>query len=167
MNLQQMKLLAATQRGEWIVTDTTTRDGTAESNPAMGVRTRPRLHPYALIFGGTTVLSLGIAIECRSIAHLPSLLYGCLYWEWWGFIIAALWKFGTRGEFLSKLSLKIALTHTSLATTLGIAHLLLLGSLSPTEQATLRRCGMFLERRATICETSSSSSTTSITALTS
>jgi hypothetical protein len=88
-----------------------------------------------LIFGCTTVLSLGIAEECRSIAHLPSLLYGCFYWEWWGVIIAVLWKLGTHEKLLSKLSLKTALINTVLATTLGIAHLLLLGALSPVEQA--------------------------------
>ncbi len=112
----------------------TIRGRTAEHNPEAGIETRPKLHPYALIFGCTTVLSLGIAIECRSIAHLPSLIYGLLYWEWWGFLITALWKLGTRGKFLSKLTLKTALTHIALAATFGTAHLLLLGSLSPMEQ---------------------------------
>lgn len=118
----------------------TIRDRTTEKNSEVGIRTRSKLRPYLLIFSCTTVLSLGIAIECRSIAHPPSLLYGLVYWEWWGFIIAALWKLGIRGGFLSKVSLKTILAHTFLASALGIVHLLLLGALSPMEQA------VYLER---------------------
>jgi hypothetical protein len=117
------------------MTDDTTRDRAAERNPAAKGRTRSRLHPYALIFGGTTALSLGTAIECRSIAHLPSLLYGCLYWEWWGLIIAALWGLGVQGKFLSKATPKTVIIHAVLATALGITHLFLLGVLSPIEEA--------------------------------
>jgi hypothetical protein len=135
MNLQKSLLLVTGRTGEYAIIVDPTRDRPAERNPEVGARTRPKPHPYVLIFGCTTVLSLGIAIECRSIAHLPSLLYGCLYWEWRGFIIAALWKLGIQGRFLSKLSLTTALIHTVLATTPGIAHLLLLGALLPLEQA--------------------------------
>lgn len=135
MNLQPRLLLAATERGDCTMIGDTTCDRTAERNPAAEGRTRPKLHPYALIFGATTVLSLGIAIECRSIAHLPSLLYGCLYWEWWGFITAALWQLGIRGNSFSKPSAKTAVIHAALATVLGITHLLLLGVLSPLEEA--------------------------------
>lgn len=117
------------------MTGDTTRDHAAEGDPAAKGRTRPKLHPYALIFGGTTVLSLGTAIECRSIAHLPSLLYGCLYWEWWGLIAALLWGLGVQGKLLSKASPKTVIIHAVLATTLGVNHLLLLGALSPMEEA--------------------------------
>ncbi len=117
------------------MTGDTTRDRAAERNPAAEGRARPKLHAYALIFGSTTVLSLGIAIECRSIAHLPSLLYGCLYWEWWGLIIAVLWGLGVQGKSLSKASPKRVIIHAVLATALGVTHLLLLGALSPMEEA--------------------------------
>ncbi len=98
MNLQQKALLATTYRGEFEMTGATSRSQTAEKS-GINFLASPKFHPYALIFGCTTVLSLGIAIECRSIAHLPSLLYGCLYWEWWGFIVAGLWGLGIRGGF--------------------------------------------------------------------
>lgn len=132
MKLQDKSLLVAGGTGECAMTVETTRSQSVEKNAEVGIHRRSKLHPYALIFGCTTVLSLGIAIECRSIAHLPSLLYGLLYWEWWGFVIATL---GTQQKLLSKLSLKTSLIHAILAVTLGIAHLLLLGALSPMEQA--------------------------------
>ncbi len=92
-------------------------------------------YPYLLIFSMATLLSLGIAIECRSIAHLPSLLYGFLYWLWWGLVASVLWRLGTRESGLFKLSLKAVFAHGIIALLLGVVHLLLLGALSPLEQA--------------------------------
>lgn len=93
------------------------------------------LSPYALIFAVAVLLSLGIAIECRSIAHLPSLLYGGLYWLWWGFVVSTLWRLETRENRIFKLSWKAVFAHTVIALALGAIHLSLLGALSPLEQA--------------------------------
>jgi len=93
------------------------------------------LYPYALIFAVAILLSLGIAIECRSIAHLPSLLYGGLYWLWWGVVVSVLWSFGAPEYGIFKLSFKAVFAHALIALALGTVHLLLLGALSPLEQA--------------------------------
>lgn len=90
--------------------------------------------PHLLIFSVAILLSLGIAIECKSIAHLPSLLYGGIYWVWWGLIVSTLWRAGTRNYGIFRLSPKTILLHSISALTLGTLHLLLLGALSPLEQ---------------------------------
>jgi hypothetical protein len=44
-----------------------------------------------IIAASSLVLALGTAIECRSITHLPSLIYGLILWGWWGIAASILW----------------------------------------------------------------------------
>lgn len=89
------------------------------------------LNAQVVIFSLATVLALATASECRSITHLPSLLYGIVLWEWWGCIASVLWAFG-QSRF-SSFSPRVA-THALIAPLLAIVHLLLLGSLGFTVQ---------------------------------
>ena len=84
------------------------------------------LNAQIVIFSLATVLALATASECRSITHLPSLLYGIVLWEWWGGIASVLWAFG-QSRF-SSFSPRVA-THALIAPLLAFVHLLLLGSL--------------------------------------
>jgi hypothetical protein len=93
---------------------------------------RVLLNAQVVIFSLATVLALATASECRSITHLPSLLYGIVLWEWWGCVASILWMLGLRNSFLSSFSPKAIATHTLVAPALGLAHLLLLGSLGFT-----------------------------------
>lgn len=135
MNLQDESLLVTGMTGECAMSIETIRSRTVGQDLAAGTKARPKLHPYALIFGCTTVLSLGIAIECRSIAHLPSSSTAFYIGNGGASSSPCFGRLEIRREILSKLSLKAGATHTVLATTLGMSHLLLLGSLSPVEQA--------------------------------
>src|SRR5258708_7573992 len=89
------------------------------------------LNAHVVIFSMATVLALATANECRSITHLPSLLYGVVLWEWWGCVASVLWTLGQRDSFLSFSSKTIA-TLVLVAPALGLVHLLLLGSLGFT-----------------------------------
>ncbi|HSY72236.1 MAG TPA: histidine kinase [Alloacidobacterium sp.] len=88
-----------------------------------------RLNGHLIIFSLAMALALATAIECQSVTHLPSLTYGILLWGWWGLITSAIWKFGPRLPFLSSFSPKIIALHVFAGSALGVAHLLLLGSL--------------------------------------
>jgi signal transduction histidine kinase len=88
------------------------------------------LNAHVVIFSLATVLALATASECRSITHLPSLLYGIVLWEWWGCIASVLWALGQ--SRLSSFSPKVVATHALTAPLLGLVHLLLLGSLGFT-----------------------------------
>jgi sensor histidine kinase YesM len=101
----------------------------APSNLNTGIR----LNGYVVIFSLTTVLALATASECHSVTHLPSLIYGAVLWEWWGCIASAIWKIGQRIPLASSFSTKAVSIHVLLGSALGMAHLLLLGSLGFTE----------------------------------
>jgi sensor histidine kinase YesM len=90
-----------------------------------------RLNGHIVIFSIATVLTLVTAGECHSVTHLkvPSLLYGAVLWGWWGLIASFLWKFGPRIPFMSSFSLRGAAIHILVGSSLGLAHLLLLGGL--------------------------------------
>ena len=94
-----------------------------------------RLNGHIAIYTLATVLALATAIECRGITYLPSLRYGAVLWLWWGAIASALWRLGRRVPLVSSFSAKTISLHLLLASFLGIAHLLLLGSLGFTDQA--------------------------------
>ncbi|MEI9981655.1 MAG: sensor histidine kinase [Edaphobacter sp.] len=91
-----------------------------------------RLNGQITIFSLATILALATASECRSITHLPSLMYGAVLWGWWGCIASVAWRLGQRIPFASSFSLKVISVHVLVGSALGIAHLLLLGSLSFT-----------------------------------
>jgi hypothetical protein len=86
-----------------------------------------RVNAHLVILSVATVLTLATASECKSIAHLPSLLYGVVLWEWWGCIASLLWTLGKCGSFLSNFSPKTIALHALMAPLLGLIHLLLLG----------------------------------------
>lgn len=94
-----------------------------------------RLNGQVVIYTLATVLALATASECRSVLYLPSLRYGAVLWLWWGVIASALWRLGRRVPLVSSFSPKTITMHLVLASFLGIAHLLLLGSLGFTDQA--------------------------------
>jgi signal transduction histidine kinase len=84
---------------------------------------------YVVIASLAIVLSLATAIECQSIIHLASLLYGAVFWGWWGCIASVLWERGERIPFAPCLPRKAIAIHVFAALALGVAHLLMLGSL--------------------------------------
>ena len=94
-----------------------------------------RLNGHIAIYALATVLALATATECRGITYLPSLRYGAVLWLWWGVIASALWRLGRRVPLVSSFSPKTITVHLVLASFLGVAHLLLLGSLGFMDQA--------------------------------
>ena len=85
----------------------------------------------ALLIGtASLILALATATECRSIAHLPSLLYGLVLWGWWGVIACAFWFTGLRGPSVAHRSLPRIAMQVLIACAAGLVHLMLLGSLS-------------------------------------
>jgi signal transduction histidine kinase len=98
--------------------------------PSRNAGLRPNGH--AAIFSLAAVLALATASECHSVTHLPSLMYGAVLWGWWGIIGSGFWRLGQRVPFLSSFSPKAIVLHVLGGSALGIAHLLLLGSLGFT-----------------------------------
>ena len=86
-------------------------------------------NPHAVIFTLAGVLALATASECHSITHLPSLLYGVVLWGWWALVASALWKLGQRINCVASLSPSRVALHILFGATLGVAHLMLMGSL--------------------------------------
>jgi hypothetical protein len=91
-----------------------------------------RLNGYAVIFSLATVLALATASECQSVTHFPSLMYGAVLWGWWGIIASGFWRLGQRVPLASSFSAKAISIHILTGSALGIAHLILLGSLDFT-----------------------------------
>jgi signal transduction histidine kinase len=96
--------------------------------------TKPGIHlnVHGVMFSLATVLALATASECQSVTHLPSLMYGAVLWLWWGCVASAIWKFGQRLSLVSGFSPAAIATHVLIGSALGVAHLLLLGSLGFT-----------------------------------
>jgi signal transduction histidine kinase len=107
------------------------REAAVPSREQAGIRLNGHIAIYTL----ATVLALATASECRGITYLPSLRYGAVLWLWWGAIASALWRLGRQVPLVSSFSAKMISLHLLLASFLGIAHLLLLGSLGFTDQA--------------------------------
>jgi signal transduction histidine kinase len=89
-----------------------------------------RVHIAGLIVIGlsSTLLALATANECHSIFYLPSLLYGFVLWGWWGCIGSALWSGGFRRPGIVGFTPAALAIHLVIGCSLGVAHLLLLGS---------------------------------------
>jgi len=82
-----------------------------------------------LIGAASLALAAITAIECRSILHLPSVFYGLFLWVWWGIVASTLWLTSLRvGPASSRIPSRAAI-QVVIASTLGFAHLILLGSL--------------------------------------
>ncbi len=56
----------------------------------------------------------------------PSLIFGVVYWLWWGMIAVAMWWLGQRRPSLLTCTTRSGLTHAMLACLLAVAHLALL-----------------------------------------
>jgi signal transduction histidine kinase len=85
-----------------------------------------RINGYLTVLSVTTALALVTAIECGSVTHVPSLVYGAVLWGWWALITVAAWKLAERFPPLSNLSFKTISIHLSIASLLGVGHLYLL-----------------------------------------
>ena len=92
-----------------------------------------RLNAHAVIFSLATILALATAAECRSITYLPSLQYGAVHWLWWGCLASGMWRLSKRLRFASSFSPKVISIQLFVGSVLGIAHLMLLGSLGFTD----------------------------------
>jgi hypothetical protein len=93
---------------------------------------RIRFSGLVVIASVSTALALATASECHSVFYPPSLLYGAVLWWWWGCIASAIWKLGPRQPSVLRFSPAAIVIHLLVACALGVAHLLLLGSLGFT-----------------------------------
>jgi signal transduction histidine kinase len=85
----------------------------------------------ALLIGSASlILALATAIECHSITHLPSLLYGLVLWGWWGILACTFWLSGLNFPSALHWSFRRIALHVSIACVAGVVHLMLLSSLS-------------------------------------
>src|ERR1700760_1175349 len=98
-----------------------------------GERMNRNFNAHAVIFSLAAVLAMATASECHSITHLPSLLYGAVLWGWWALIASSLWRVGRKVNLLPSLSWRSTVVHLLVGLTLGVVHLLLLGSLGFTD----------------------------------
>jgi signal transduction histidine kinase len=94
------------------------------SSPALSLGSR--INGYLTVLSVTTALALVTAIECGSVTHVPSLVYGAVLWGWWALIAFVAWKLAERLPPLSNLSFKTISIHLSMAALLGVGHLYLL-----------------------------------------
>jgi hypothetical protein len=92
-----------------------------------------RLNGHAGIFSLAIGLAFATASECHTETHLHSLLCGAVLWVWWGCVTSAIWKLGEHLPLASNFSPKSISIHLLVGSALGVAHLLLLGSLGFTE----------------------------------
>ena len=85
---------------------------------------------HAVIAAVGFVLALVTASECRSILHLPSLLYGISLWGWWSLVASALWTIGEHRPAVSAWTARAMGMHVLAGSVLAALHLMLLGSLN-------------------------------------
>ncbi len=100
----------------------------APGKPLSGIH----LNASALIFSVAIALALATAVECKSITHLPSLMYGAVLWGWWACVASGLWRLGQRTPLLSSALARTIATQILAGCALGAVHLALLGSLGFT-----------------------------------
>lgn len=89
-----------------------------------------QLRGLLLIGASSLILALATAMECHSITHLPSLLYGLVLWGWWGVIACLLWLTGAKTSSALPRSLPRIALQLLTASAAGVVHLMLLGILS-------------------------------------
>ena len=65
----------------------------------------------------------------KAAIHLSSLLYGAVFWGWWGCIASAIWERGERVPFAPCFPRKAIAIYVFGGLALAVAHLLRLGSL--------------------------------------
>ena len=91
-----------------------------------------RLNANVIIFCAAGALAVATAIECQSLTHLPSLLYGAVLWGWWGCIASALWRRAREAPLSPIVSARAVATQLLVGSALGLTHLVLLASLGFT-----------------------------------
>ena len=89
-----------------------------------------RLRGALLIGSASLILALATAMECQSISHLPSLLYGLVLWGWWGILASTLWLTGLKSPSVLHYSLPRMGLQALIASAAGVVHLMLLSGLS-------------------------------------
>jgi sensor histidine kinase YesM len=89
-----------------------------------------KVSALAVIAMAAAARALITASECHSILYWPSLLFGFTLWGWWGLLGGILWKLGPRISGSLRLAPFPLATHIALGSLLGVAHLVLLGSLA-------------------------------------
>lgn len=92
-----------------------------------------RVDGYLAMFSLAGLLGLATAVECSSITHLPSLMYGGVFWLWWACLAAAMWEVSKRFPQVTSFSPAAICAHVSVGSALGAVHLLLLGGLGFTD----------------------------------
>jgi len=97
-----------------------------------GGQSRIPVNAHLAILLVVLFLALATAIECQSITHLPSLVYGAVLWGWWGIVASGTWKLREGSSRLSTFSPLTLSLHLVVACVLGIVHLLLLWALGFT-----------------------------------
>lgn len=98
-------------------------------SPRRGGSDRVDLAGLAIIGAASLILALATAEECKSITHLPSVLYGLVLWGWWGVMGGVLWHFGPRHTGLFRVSaLRLAMLAVA-GCAAAVLHLMALGSL--------------------------------------
>jgi hypothetical protein len=127
MNATTVSSINATARNEEAsLTSERKTSRLVTKKPTPGIR----LNAYAVMLSVAVVLMLATAAECHSVTYLPSLFYGAVLWLWWAVIGSAIWRFGRKVPFALSFSAKALALHVALGSALGVAHLLLLGSLN-------------------------------------
>src|SRR5262245_6755779 len=101
--------------------------------PAASNNDRGQFRPHAgvISFALGSVLAVGTAIECQSVAPLPnsfaswalSLSYGVVLWLWWSAVVVLLWRAEQRSSFVLSLSLKSLGVHLWVGVTVVLIHL--------------------------------------------
>ena len=91
-----------------------------------------RFSGHVVVFGVTAGLALATASECKSITHLPSLLYGALLWLWWAVIASVTWKLSQRRPAITSFSAKAIFAHLATGVVLSYIHIVLLWGLGFT-----------------------------------
>ncbi|HKD59237.1 MAG TPA: histidine kinase [Terracidiphilus sp.] len=103
---------------------------TQPKEPRLSSPSSTRLRGTLLIGSASLILALATATECKSVTHLPSLLYGLILWGWWGIIASTLWLTGLRSPSALHRSYPAILLQVLMACSAGVVHLILLSSLS-------------------------------------
>jgi len=80
----------------------------------------------AVVFCASTALALLTANECKSILHIPSLLYGTVLWCWWGLVASSIWALGRRIPSVVRFTPKVLCMHLLAGCALSVTHLVLL-----------------------------------------
>ena len=74
---------------------------------------------FVVIFSLAVVLAFATASECRSIMHLPSLLYGLAIWGWWACVACVIWRIGKGVPLMLSLTPKSERSWTHFASALS------------------------------------------------